>query len=146
MRNYKVSYESVSRAFQGMRTTHPRAGVGIGVGWLRGSQKLLKHRCFVALACNHPNCLVLPFSLELIRLAAQPACKVIGWGLLPVSAIRGMAISAFLDTNSMDEPIGFDLPVIRDWLQFDSHPPTHGGSIHLQFCWILGSALRFSSA
>jgi hypothetical protein len=24
----------------------------------------------VATACNHPNCLVLPFSLELIRLAA----------------------------------------------------------------------------
>jgi hypothetical protein len=24
----------------------------------------------VAGACNHPNCLVLPFSLELIRLAA----------------------------------------------------------------------------
>jgi len=24
----------------------------------------------VAAACNHPNCLVLPFSVELIRLAA----------------------------------------------------------------------------
>jgi hypothetical protein len=24
----------------------------------------------VALACNHPNCLVLPFRLELIRVAA----------------------------------------------------------------------------
>jgi hypothetical protein len=24
----------------------------------------------VATACNHPNCLVLPFSVELIRLAA----------------------------------------------------------------------------
>jgi hypothetical protein len=40
-------------------------------GWLRGLQKLLKGRKFlVAGACNHPNCLVLPFRLELIRLAA----------------------------------------------------------------------------
>src|ERR1700693_441801 len=33
----------------------------------------------VAEACNHPNCLVLPFRLELIRLATQPVYKVIGW-------------------------------------------------------------------
>ena len=40
-------------------------------GWLRGLQKLLKGRNFlVAGACNHPNCLVLPLKLELIRLAA----------------------------------------------------------------------------
>jgi hypothetical protein len=29
-----------------------------------------KEATLVAQACNHPNCLVLPFSLELIRLAA----------------------------------------------------------------------------
>jgi hypothetical protein len=40
-------------------------------GWLRGSRKLLKGKDFlVAGACNHPNLLVLPFSLELIRPAA----------------------------------------------------------------------------
>jgi len=39
----------------------------------------------VAAACNHPYCLVLPFSVELIRLAVQPACKVIGWRSLPGS-------------------------------------------------------------
>jgi hypothetical protein len=40
-------------------------------GWLRGSRKLLKRKDFlVAGACNHPNLLVLPFRMELIRLAA----------------------------------------------------------------------------
>jgi hypothetical protein len=40
-------------------------------GWLRGMQNSLKQKkIFVAGACNHPNCLVLPFSAELIRLAA----------------------------------------------------------------------------
>ena len=40
-------------------------------GWLRGSWMLLKKKkILVAGACNHPNCLVLPFRLELIRLAA----------------------------------------------------------------------------
>jgi len=29
-----------------------------------------REETLVAEACNHPNCLVLPFSLELIRLAA----------------------------------------------------------------------------
>jgi hypothetical protein len=29
-----------------------------------------KEQFVVAEACNHPNCLVLPFSVELIRLAA----------------------------------------------------------------------------
>ena len=40
-------------------------------GWLRGLQKSMKQNNFgVVGACNHPNCLVLPFSLELVRLAA----------------------------------------------------------------------------
>jgi hypothetical protein len=40
-------------------------------GWLRGWRKLLKRKDFlVAGACNHRNCLVLPFRLELIRVAA----------------------------------------------------------------------------
>jgi hypothetical protein len=40
-------------------------------GWLRGSEKFMKRKNFVvAGACNHPNCLVLPFSVELIRFAA----------------------------------------------------------------------------
>lgn len=40
-------------------------------GWLRGPWKSLKQRDFlVAGACNHPNLLVLPFSLSLIRSAA----------------------------------------------------------------------------
>jgi hypothetical protein len=29
-----------------------------------------REEILVAAACNHPNCLVLPFSVELIRLAA----------------------------------------------------------------------------
>jgi hypothetical protein len=29
-----------------------------------------REETLVAAACNHPNCLVLPFSVELIRLAA----------------------------------------------------------------------------
>jgi hypothetical protein len=33
------------------------------------------------MACNHPNCLVLPCGLELIRLAAQKACEVKGYSL-----------------------------------------------------------------
>jgi hypothetical protein len=33
----------------------------------------------VAGACNHPNCLVLPFKLELIRLAAWTTFEVIGY-------------------------------------------------------------------
>jgi len=40
-------------------------------GRLRGSRNYMKGKDFlVAGACNHPNCLVLPFSVELIRLAA----------------------------------------------------------------------------
>ena len=40
-------------------------------GWLQGSRKLLKRKgCLVAEVCNHPNCLVLPFRLELIQFAA----------------------------------------------------------------------------
>jgi hypothetical protein len=40
-------------------------------GWLRGSRKLLKRKdVLVAGACNHPNCLVLPFRFSMIRVAA----------------------------------------------------------------------------
>src|SRR6266566_9138773 len=40
-------------------------------GWLQGLQKFLRGKTtLVAKACNHPNCLVLPFSVQLIRLTA----------------------------------------------------------------------------
>jgi uncharacterized protein (DUF1786 family) len=35
----------------------------------------------VVSACNHPNCLVLPFRLELSRLAAWATCEVKGHSL-----------------------------------------------------------------
>ena len=39
--------------------------------WLRGTRKLLIEKTFwLRGACNHPNLLVLPFSLELILTAA----------------------------------------------------------------------------
>jgi len=48
-------------------------------GWLRAPVKSLEAQwLLVAEACNHPNCLVLPFKLELIRVAAQAACEVKG--------------------------------------------------------------------
>jgi len=37
-------------------------------GWLRGSLK--RKNLLVAEACNHPNLLVLPFRMELVRCAA----------------------------------------------------------------------------
>jgi hypothetical protein len=40
-----------------------------------------KKEQLIAEACNHPNCLVVPFRLELIRLAAQAARAVKGNGL-----------------------------------------------------------------
>jgi hypothetical protein len=62
----------------------PQVGDGKGYYIAKGEWRLLgneqdtlpsiesAHRgiCVVAGACNHPNCLVLPFSLELIRFAA----------------------------------------------------------------------------
>jgi hypothetical protein len=76
MRNYKVSYESVSRAFPG-DAEHPSPDKRMGrrdceAGWLGGSQKLLKHKCLVALARYVPNTqsLTAPFLSELIDSAA----------------------------------------------------------------------------
>ncbi len=43
---------------------------GSQFGWLQGFGSYSKESNLVATACNHPNCLVLPFRLELIRLAA----------------------------------------------------------------------------
>jgi hypothetical protein len=34
------------------------------------AETIKREEILVAAACNHPNCLVLPFRLELIRLAA----------------------------------------------------------------------------
>jgi len=45
----------------------PASGGTKKAGILRSG--LIDHE-MVAGACNHPNCLVLPFSVELIRLAA----------------------------------------------------------------------------
>jgi len=44
------------------------------------SRKRILRQLFemVAGACNYPNCLMLPFRLELIRLAAWAACEVKG--------------------------------------------------------------------
>ena len=62
-----------------------RIGVGLGVreelsvslamkitnsDGCRVCEVIDREETLVATACNHPNCLVLPFSLELIRLAA----------------------------------------------------------------------------
>ena len=57
----------------GLRRSHAEASVQEfdNSDELRGSWMLLKgKKILVAGARNHPNCLVLPFSLELIRLAA----------------------------------------------------------------------------
>jgi hypothetical protein len=70
-----------------------------------------REETLVAEACNHPNCLVLPFTVELIRLAAEPACKVIGWRLLPsrgqrgaVSGDRKQTTYAFVSWRVADNP------------------------------------------
>jgi hypothetical protein len=50
---------------QAMRPSFLSIRMVAGYSELIGAEQFL-----VAEACNHPNCLVLPFSVELIRLAA----------------------------------------------------------------------------
>jgi hypothetical protein len=48
---------------------------------------LRKHAFAVAEACNHPNCLVLPFGVELIRLAAKAAPRAKTSSMSPIFLI-----------------------------------------------------------
>ena len=53
------------------RPIHRLGRIPLQIRMVAGYRKLVHRKeQLIAEACNHPNCLVLPFNLELIRLAA----------------------------------------------------------------------------
>jgi hypothetical protein len=59
----KLQIGTLREFFSNIHTTHIRMAAG-------STEVIETERTLVAEACNHPNCLVLPFSFPMVRLAA----------------------------------------------------------------------------